>query len=53
VTLPDSKTVTREAVKVEIAFDYPAEARRTSMPWGRRATRPSKIACRRRTWTES
>jgi hypothetical protein len=25
VTQPDSKTVTREAVKVEIAFDYPAE----------------------------
>jgi hypothetical protein len=25
VTQPDSKTVTREAVKVELAFDYPAE----------------------------
>jgi len=25
VTQPDSKTVTREAVKVEMAFDYPAE----------------------------
>ena len=25
VTQPDSKTITREAVKVELAFDYPAE----------------------------